>query len=540
MLEWPDETIYRGIAAVADRSPDAPAIYFEGTETTYGELLAESEALARGLSALGVGPGDFLAVWLGNRPEWITAQLAASALGAAVVAVNTRYRRHELEYLLDDAECRAVLTESTFLGTEYLDTLGEFVPELRTHDPGAFTAETVPSLETVVAIDPPEEFPAVRAYGELLDPGPVDPYDDNTAPAAVFYTSGTTSDPKGCLQSSRSLLNHSHQVGVHFDVGDDVAIGMLPFCGIWGYNVFLSALSHGIPLVVQSHFDAERAIELIESHDVSYCSGLATMFRRMLASDEFAPERVDSVERGAVGFVSDGYDEALFERIESAFGFPLVQPYGLSEANSQIFVGEPTAPVERRKRVGGPLIHPDSGAKVVDPETGDTQPPGEEGELYVRGYNVMNRYLGKPEATEAAFVDGWLRTGDLAVRDESGSFYYRSRLDDAIRVRGFLLAPRELEAAIETHPDVAAAAVVGIDHSRHGTVPIAYVVGEDADADVDVAELRAYLEDRIADYKVPDEFVVVDSFPRSEGPHGRKIRKTELRDRAVERFGDGD
>jgi fatty-acyl-CoA synthase len=542
MLYWPDATIYQGIASIAAERPSRPALLFQGTEMTYDDLLVESEALAHGLADLGVGPGDRIAVWLGNRPEWIKAQLAASYLGAAVVAVNTRYRTHELEYMMNDSGCTVLLTEESFLGNDYLAMLAEIVPSIRETDPESFAPEAIPTLEHVVALESSDELPAVRAYDDVETAGAnrddVEPATDNTAPACIFYTSGTTSDPKGCLQPSRSLLNHSRQVGVHLGVtDDDIALGVLPFCGVWGYNTFLSALSHGIPLVVQTHFDAERTIELVETHRVTYLAGLATMFLRMLNIEGFEPERIASVERGVVGFISRGYDESAFESIESVFDFPLVQPYGLSEANSEVFVGDPDDPMEQRKLVGGPLIHPDAEVKIVDPETGEDLPPNQDGELCLRGFNVMNGYLNKPEETaEVVDEDGWFHSGDLGRCDEQGYFYYQTRLDDALRVRGFLVTPRDIETVIDEHPNVELSQVVGTSHPQHGQVPVAFVKRDVPD--LSATDLRSYLDDRIADYKLPEHFEFVESFPRSEGPNGRKIQKTELRDRVTNRYHD--
>ncbi|WP_323173363.1 class I adenylate-forming enzyme family protein [Natrialba sp. PRR66] len=540
MLKRNDDTVYQGVSAVADRYPNRTALIFEDKQTSYAELIAESEALADALSELGVGVSDRIAVWLGNRPEWITAQLAASSLGAAVVAVNTRYRTHELEYMLDDADCKLLLTEESFLGNNYLKMLSEIVPEICETPPESFATESTGGLNHVIALEDHSDYPAARSYGDVIDRGrngdDISPAEVPNAPATVFYTSGTTSDPKGCLQSNRSLLNHSYNVGEFFELSaDDIALGVLPFCGIWGYNMFLSALVHGIPLVVQTHFDAERTIELVEAYEVTYMSALATMLLRMMRHDNFEPKRVASLECGATGFITMGYDETVFEDLEDAFGFPLVQPYGLSEGNSQIFVGDPSDPIEQRKKVGGPPIHSDLELRIADPETKETLPPGVEGEICLRGYNVMNEYHEKPEKTaEVVDEDGWFHTGDFGTRDEDGYFYYQSRIDDALRVRGFLVTPRDIETVIDDHPAVELSQVVGAPHPRHGQVPVAFV--QRADPDIDIAELRTFLADHVADYKVPEDIEFVDTFPRSEGPHGEKIQKTELRERVAARY----
>ncbi|WP_440767304.1 class I adenylate-forming enzyme family protein [Natronorubrum sp. DTA7] len=561
MLAWPDETIYEGVASVATERPDRSAVVFRETAWSYAELLAESRALAHGLAELGVSAGDVVAVWLGNRPEWIVCQLATSFLGAAMVAVNTRYRTHELEYMLTDSAASVLVTEESLLGRNYHEMLETAVPEVATQSPDSFASDSIPSLEAVVSLDSPSNLPALRGYETGLETGrerigsdrnSLEPTTDPTAPAAIFYTSGTTSDPKGCLQSSRSLLNHSAHVAEHLDMTvSDTGVATLPFCGIWGYNTLFSHLATGATLVAQTHFDPGTILELVDEYDATVLTGLGVMFDRLLEHESFARSRVETIERGVVGFISKGYDETLFERIEGAFGFPVVQPYGLSEANSQIFVGDPADPIDRRKRVGGPSIHPAIDAKIVDPETREELPAGEEGELALRGYLLADGYLGKPEATAAAFdKSGWFYTGDLCTMDDDGSVSYRSRLDDALRTRGFLVAPREIAATVEKHPAVRSCEVVGAPHSRHGEVPVAFVIpdgdgsdGRDGDGrdgggdeSASAAALESFLDDCVADYKVPAAFEFVDEFPTTEGPNGEKVQKTLLRDRVQNRF----
>ncbi|MEF8842996.1 MAG: class I adenylate-forming enzyme family protein, partial [Haloarculaceae archaeon] len=202
-------------------------------------------------------------------------------------------------------------------------------------------------------------------------------------------------------------------------------------------------------------------------------------------------------------------------------------------------------------RVGGPLVHPDEEeARVVDPETGAPVDAGEGGELLLGGYNTMLGYLGKPEATAEAFDEDvpasrtsgesegrrssgrWLHTGDLVERDEDGYLYFRARLDDALRVRGFLLTPRDVERAVEAFDGVDRAQVVGVPHDRHGEVPVAFVVPADA---TDEATLLDFLNGRLADYKLPAAVYSLDEFPTTEGPNGVKVQKSELREMALER-----
>lgn len=536
MLKWPDSTMYEALSTVADRHPDAPALVFEDRTISYATLIDRSLAFARGLSDRGIGDGDTVAVWLANRPKWIYAQVGASYLGVSVVAVNTRYRTRELEYMLRDSDAKALVLEESFLGRNYLGMVADIAPDLESETPESFDPDSLPALEYVVSVEPTSEYEGVTTFDELSTDSPDsrDPTGDGETPVAIFYTSGTTGDPKGCVHGSRAVLNHAYNIGSYFDITDeDVGLGVVPFCGSFGYNVWLSCLSHGVPLVVQSHFDPEQTVDLIDRHGVTYFSGTAQIHLRIIEADNFAPERVETLRRGAM-FFANGFNEPDFERIEEQQGFPVVQPYGLSEANTQIFVGDPEASREQRKKVGGPLIHEDLEAKIVDPDTRDELPIGERGELALRGYNVMQEYLGKPEATAEDMDDqGWFYTGDLCERDDQNNFYFHSRLGDALRVRGFLVSPQEIEEAIDAHPAVGQSQIVGAPHPRHGQVPVAFVklAGE-----VTEDEILAYLTDAIADYKVPEAVDLVEEFPRTEGPHGEKIQKNVLRQRVEDRF----
>ena len=538
MLRWPTATLFEGITDVAAEHSNNPALIVNDKELTYGDLLERSRSLASGLTELGISANDTIAVWLGNRPEWIITQLAASYLGVAVVAVNTRYRRHELEYMLSDSGARLIVTETSFLGTDYLDMLADIIPEIEDSSPEAFDPDSVDALTEIIALESDEAYPATREFEAVLTDGQAktapEPQTDHELPVTIFYTSGTTGDPKGCLHDSRSVLNHSYQIGEHFDIDpNDIGLTLMPFCGIMGYNYILSVLTHGATAIVQPYFDANRTTENIDAHSVTYCSGTDAMFTRMISTDAFDSAVAESLHRGAT-FFANGYEEDTFERIEAAVDFPIVQPYGLSEANTQIFVGDPDDPQVQRKRVGGPLIHPEQeSARIIDPESSEKLPPGEQGELQLKGYNVLTSYLDKPEKTAESIVDGWLYTGDLCERDKNNYFYFHSRLDDALRVRGFLVSARDIEQAIDAHNFVEQSQVVGAPHPRHGEVPVGFLKLRNS---VTMDKLNEYLSEQIADYKQPEELIIVEEFPRIDGPHGKKIQKSRLREQVSDRY----
>lgn len=267
MLEYPESTLYEGLASVAADVPSRPALVYESETITYGTLVTESRRLARAFAALDVGVGDAIPVLLHNHPAWVEAQLAASLLGARAVAVNSRVGTRELDHRLNNASVDVLLTEPGHSEPTHFQMLASLAPEIIDADPGSFAAERYPSLSHLVTTGVAPAYDAVRsleAVKSLATAAPTpEPVSAPASPACVFYTSGTTGDPRGCPQSNRSLLNHSYRVGEHFDLSpDDVALGALPFCGVMGHNAALSALVHDISLVIQRQFDAGEAIDL--------------------------------------------------------------------------------------------------------------------------------------------------------------------------------------------------------------------------------------------------------------------------------------
>lgn len=532
MLPFEDHTIYTGVATWAESRGSELALIGDGRPVSYAKLLARARRIAGGLQACGISTDDPIALWVSNRPEWITTQLAAAYIGAPVVAANTRYRTHELEYMLTDAECVAIITESSFLGTDYLELLASIEPGIRTTPPDQFKGENT-SLHTVITVDGTDAYAASQTLDSITAPVEEPPLDDPHEPAAIFYTSGTTGEPKGCVHTHYSLVNHSANAAQHIGLTEsDSVLGVLPFPGIWGYNIWLGTLISGATLVVQRQFTPTRTAQLVSTHNVSCFPGLATMVLRTV--NTVGTDWTQSLKKGVVGFLTESYSPDRFDHIESALGFPIIQPYGLSEGNSMIFVGDPSDDRTDRQLVGGPLVSNAIEAKIIDPESGEPCDDGDVGELHIRGYNIMNGYLGKPaESAEAIDEDGWLHTGDLCVK-HGKYFEFQSRIDDALRVRGFLVSPREIEVVIDEIPGVLQSQVVGITDNEAGEEAVAFIRASEGEPDCSAESIYETLHNRLADYKIPRHIEFVPEFPRIAGPHGEKIQKQELAARAKE------
>lgn len=528
MLRWPNHVFPEAMADVASSREDATALIYNGYGTTYEELLDEARRLARGLADIGHAHGEPLAIWLPNRPAWIVSYLAGTMLGAPVIGVNTRYREGELGHLIGDSGATTLILQPTFLDRDYLSTLGNVVPS------GDADGDDDSDLERFVVVDADgadlptnaTAFDAVTARGR--DAPALDRAVEPSDPCTVFYTSGTTSRAKGVVHDHVSSANHPRAIAEWFGVtDDDTGLALLPICGSGGWDYAWSVLLAGGRLVLHSRFDAAAAATAIEEHGVTYLIALGEMYEGMLSTKR----DLTSLERGSAFFRTG---EALMRRIEERCGFPVIEPYGLSEAHSHICMSRPDAPFDDRIGKGGPPIDEGIEVSVHDPDTGEPLEAGSHGELCVRGYSRMDRYLhdDSGEASDLT-AEGWLRTGDLGTVDQDGRLWYESRLDDALRLRGFLVAPSEIEATLESRPDVAEAHVVGVATDDGEEVPVAFVRATPDAATPSTDSITEFLYSQLADYKVPVRIEFVDEFPVTESANGPKVRKTELSDRAA-------
>lgn len=495
----------------------------------YAELIERSARVAGGLAELGVGRGDVLALWLPNVAEYVVLLLAAERLGVCVVGLNTRYRSEELRGILQTSRARALVMMPAFQGVDFAAILRDVRGD-------------VPDLQTVVTVGPAGGgrsdvgVPGAVAYDALERTSPLDRAAETDAhdALAAFTTSGTTSGPKLAVHDGASLARHARNDAVAFEVrGGDVNLCVLPFCGVFGLCAMLATLAAGATVLAMPVFDGAEAASAIARHHVTHLFGTDPMLAAILdgAGD---PSRLGSLRRG--GFADFGGRLALqLERWERETGVRFGGLYGSSECFALMTSWPVDLPAAERARVGGVLVDDEMAVRAVDPQTGTTCAHGISGELQFRGYNVTTGYLGNPDATARAFTgDGWFRSGDLGTTLDARTFVFAARLGDSLRLRGYLVDPREIEEFLERHPSIAKAQVVGAGGAE-GQVPIAFVQAREGSS-IDAVELKNFARERIAAYKVPHAFVAVDAFPTTPSPNGEKIRKAELRKRAQALF----
>jgi fatty-acyl-CoA synthase len=518
MLEW-----------LATERGEAPCLLDGDLETSFAGLHDRSRQLAAGLAALGVGRGDVVAIWLPNSTAWVELEFAAARLGALVLSVNTKLRSHDVRQLLTQGRANVLVLWPTFHGIDFLGMLGHLAeepPESLRH--------------VILAGDPvdPESIPAAlrdrtRRYAELLEAGRRD--ESAAAPDVLsnaFSSSGTTSAPKLVGHVQQALVGHAHAVADAFGyrADDAVVLGILPFCGVFGFNTLMGAMAAGRPLVVQAVFDAAEAVALIERHHVTHTTGADEMLRRILAAAEPAGHLHSLRE---AGFASFGGDPHALVSAAEARGIKFFQTYGSSEVQALMAYPPAGADVARRSLGGGVPVSPDISVRIRDTTTGELVGEGQgEGEVEIAGPNVSTGYLHQPDATARSRTsDGYFRTGDLGRLEPGRDMVYLARLGDALRLGGFLVAPGEIEAYLETLPGVGTAQVVGVRRPE-GDVAVAFVVTDGSTA-ISEDGLLATCRDELARFKVPRRVLVVDEFPTTRSANGDKIQRVRLRETAA-------
>jgi malonyl-CoA/methylmalonyl-CoA synthetase len=495
-------SILEALFSHAQQEPKRPAILFDDQIIRYGELASEVERFARALAAWGLQAGDRVALFLENSPAFVVAYLGAQLTGGIVVLVNTQYRQVELTHIFTDAGVRLCVTSAA--GAEALRSL------------------TLPDLAALVIVGEMSEAPpadsrevlplaAFVALGDALPPQPL-ALPAPEAPAILGYTSGTTGRSKGALLSQRNLTaNITSLTAAWRWTAQDRLLLTLPLFHAHGLMVGLhGTLFTGASAVLRRAFDAAEALATLrDDASITMFFGVPTMYARLVAE----AEKHGAPARRLRLFVSGSapLSPQLFADFERLFGQRILERYGMTETIMNL-----TNPYDGERRpgtVGGPF--PGQEARVVDVRTRQPLPPGEIGEIEVRGPHVFSGYWNRPDATAEAFsADGWFKTGDLGWHSEDGYYTITGRARELIISGGYNVYPREVEEALAAHPAVAEVAVVGQPDADLGEQVVAVVVpreGRRPDAD----DLIAFCRERLASYKKPRQVVFVESLPRN-------------------------
>ncbi|MFJ3881760.1 FadD3 family acyl-CoA ligase [Streptomyces sp. NPDC090077] len=488
---------------------------------TFARLAEEVSAAGRAAVAHGIRPGDRVAVWAPNSRQWIAAALGAVGVGAVLVPVNTRYKPAEAADVIRRSGARVLFTERGFLGTDYARDL---------HASG----EDLGALASTVVLrggDGPGSWEAYLAAGRAV------PEAERAARAArvrpedvcdVLYTSGTTGRSKGVTathgQTLRLYTSWSELVTLR--PGDRYLL-VNPFFHTFGYKAgVLACLLRGVTMLPEARYDTDRILARMAAERVTCLMGPPTVFHGLVHHPRRTAHDLSALRLAGTGAAH--VPTSLVEEIRTELGAPDVfTAYGLTESGGVVSVCPTDADADTIARTVGPPV-PGTEVRVAGP-LGQPLPAGEPGEIQVRGYHVTPGYLDDPAATaEAVLPGGWLRTGDIGVLDGRGYLSVTDRLKDMYVVGGFNAYPAEVENVLLTHPCVVDAAVVGAPDERLGEVGAAYLV---TTAPVTAEELTAWARERLANFKVPRRFTVLDALPRNASG---KLLKDGLRRAARE------
>ncbi|GGN58923.1 AMP-dependent synthetase [Streptomyces albiflavescens] len=490
------------LAENARRRPDRTALVEGELRLSFAEVWQRARAQAGALVGLGVRPGDRVALMAPNTADFPHAYYAIAAAGGVIVPVHLLLSQGEVEHVLKDSGAGLLLC----------------------HPAQADTGAAAARALGVQVVTLGAEFEKLAADAEPLPSYVTREADD---PAVVFYTSGTTGVPKGAVLSHFNLVMNATVNA--FDANDirpdDIALGALPLFHAFGQTVSMnSTWRAGATLVLLPRFDAARAIELMVEEKVNTFHGVPTMFVGLAAAAgtaELLPELRVCVSGGA------SLPVAVLERFEEAFGAKIYEGYGLSETSPAASVNQPVFGT-KAGTIGHPLWGVDVEIARAEIEGRvELLPPGELGEVVLRGHNVFSGYLGRPEATAEAMVDGWFRTGDLGTKDDEGFLRIVDRKKDVIIRGGYNVYPREVEEVLMRHPGIAQVAVIGLPDELHGEEVCAIVVRAPGTAS-DAVEITDWSKEHLGRHKYPRRVEFTDALPL--GP-SMKVLKRELRAR---------
>lgn len=489
-------TLGQAMAATAARRARRPALWFEGEWLTYADLTTRAERVHARLAAAAVRPGDRIGVGFVNSPRLVSAVVGVLRAGAVLVPINPAYTEDELLYLVRDAQLAAAFVE-----TRHADSLRQAGLNLRLWT----DADDAPG-------------------SAVLAPASADP----SAAALIIYTSGTTGRPKGAVLSHRALLSNLTAVAKtwHWTEQDRLLL-TLPCFHLHGLGLgLLASFLVGSSVVLRARFVAEEVYAELARHECTMFFGVPTMYNRLVALPA-GSERLHDLRRMRMWVSGSAPLNAVtFERFRERVGYPLMDRYGMTECG--FVLSSPYDEPRRPGVVGRPL--PRVEVRLIDPELADRGAmndvgDGTAGEIAVRGPNLFSGYWQRPHDTQRAMLSGYLRTGDIAVRDPDGQYHILGRRSvDIIKTRGFKVGAGEIEEVLQGHPEIQEVAVVGIADADQGERVVAVYTPRPG-CQVDSEALLAHARQHLAPHKVPAELIEMAEIPRT-GPG--KIKKSEL------------
>ena len=525
---------------MARRFPENDALVYPERSLRYSYRTFNDvcRQVAKGLIAIGVQKGDNVAIWAYNVPEWVILQFATAKVGAVLVTVNTAYKSAELEYILNQSDSTTLFMVKSFKDTDYVQTVYDVAPALRSAEPGKLVWSKLPYLKNVVFIG--DQTPAgMFNFESMVEAGKQVSDDELRNIEATLdchetinmqYTSGTTGFPKGVMLTHFNVINNGFNIGecMKFTERDRLCIPV-PFFHCFGCVLgVMVCVTHGSAMVPVEIFDPLKVLQTIEKEKCTAVHGVPTMFIAELEHPEFSKFDLSSMRTGIMAGSSCPI-EVMKRAVKDMNVTEITSVYGQTESSPGITQTRTDDAVELRVATVGRAL-PGAEVKIIDIETGATLSPGKQGELCGRGYMVMKGYYKMPEETAKVIdADGWLHTGDLAIMDENGYCKITGRIKQMIIRGGENIYPREIEEFLYTHPKISDIQIYGVPDRKFGEQVMASIILKKG-MEMTETEVRDFCKGRIANYKIPKYVKFVDSYPMTASG---KIQKFKMREMAI-------
>ena len=505
---------------------------------TYPQFREDVDNFARALIAMGVGKGDHVAIWATNVPAWYITFWATVKIGAVLVTVNTAYKIHEAQYLLSQSDTHTLVMIDGYKDSDYVEIMKEICPELAECEPGHLESKKLPVLKNIITVDSKQD--GCFTWDEAIELGKTVPVEEVYKLAKTVrkddvcnmqYTSGTTGFPKGVMLTHYNVVNNGKAIGDCMDLStEDRMMIQVPMFHCFGMVLAMTAsVTHGVTMSPIPAFSPRLGLDCINKEKITCFHGVPTMFIDMLNHENF-PKTDFSHMRTGIMAGSPCPIQTMKEVIEKMHMPEICITYGQTEASPATTMSKTTDSIETRvNTVGASLFAVET--KIVDPETGEDLPDGQDGEFCARGYNIMRGYYKMPEATAAAIdKDGWLHSGDLARRDSNGYYKITGRIKDMIIRGGENIYPKEIEDFLYTNPKVKDVQVIGVPDKQYGEEIMACIILREGESATE-EEIKDFCRASMAKHKTPRYVRFVTEFPMNAAG---KILKYKMRDDAVE------
>ncbi len=542
-----EQTLGELLREQAEKQPDHDFLIYADRDLrfTYREFDKRVDELAKGFLAMGLKKGDHIGLWANNVPDWNTILFAAARAGMVLVTINTNYKLHELEYLVQQSDIAALCIVDGWRDSDYVAMTNELIPELKTSQRGNLISAKFPFLKSVIYIGP-QKHRGMYSFSELLLLGKhsddkilrdIEQSLDRNDVVNMQYTSGTTGFPKGVMLTHRNILNNGLGIGdcQNFSNKDIVCLPV-PLFHCFGLVLgMMAVITHGAAAALVENFDPLLVLATVQKEKCTALYGVPTMFIAELNHPMFSMFDTTSLRTGIMAG-SPCPMEVMKQVIEDMHASEITIAYGLTESSPVMTQTRTTDPIEVKVGTVGREL-PNIEVSVRNPETNEECPIGVHGELCCRGYNSMKGYYKMEEATRSVIdADGWLHSGDLGVKDANGNYMVTGRIKDMIIRGGENVYPKEIEEFLYTMNEVKDVQVVGIQSKKYGEEVGAFVILHEAGS-VSEEDIRDFCRGQISRFKIPKYIFFVDSFPMTGSGKIQKYLLREIGSKKVQELG---